>query len=115
MLLAVPCIVPLAITAWLDVSTALAVMMCVPAVALRGAGATRRSLESKTGPATRLLAEAALLACWVALLPWLALVAVAVAPLAWHAAAEEDRRQKVSSWEERHHRAAGDPLSWSTR
>jgi hypothetical protein len=114
-LLGAPCLVPLAITGWLDLIAALAVAMCVPALALRGAGALRRSMESRTGPATRVLAEAALLACWVALVPWLALAALAAVPFAWRAAAAEDRGQRVSRWEERHHSTAGDPLSWSAR
>jgi hypothetical protein len=41
--------------------------------------------------------------------------ALVAAPLAWRAAAERDRRQKVSPWDELHHRAIGDPLSWSAR
>jgi hypothetical protein len=114
-LLAAPCLVPLAITGWLDPIAALTVAMCVPALALRGAGALRRSMESRMGPATPVLAEAALLACWVALVPWLALAALAALPLAWRAAAAEDRRQKVSRWEERHHSMTGDPHSWSAR
>ena len=52
---------------------------------------------------------------WVAVLPWLALLALAATPLAWRAAAARDRRQKVSRWDELHHRVLGDPLSWTAR
>jgi hypothetical protein len=114
-LLAVPCLVPLAVTARMDPVAALVVAACVPFAALRGVAGLRRSIETRMGPSARVLAETALLACWVALIPWLALAALAASPLARRAAAEEDRSQRVSQWEERHHETAGDPLSWSAR
>ena len=45
--------------------------------------------------------------------PIVGLLAVLLAPLALRAAAERERRQKVSRWLELHHLAAGDPQSWS--
>ena len=101
--------------AWMDPPAALAVAVCVPLLALRGAGALRRPMNTKMGPAAPALAEAALLACYVALVPSLAVVALAAVPFAWRAAATVDRRQKVSRWEERHHQTSGDPMSWSGR
>ncbi len=114
-LLGVPCLVPLAFVAWMDPLAALMVAMCVPTLAWRGAGAVRHGVGTRAGPATPLLVEGALVAGLVALLPWLAVVALAAAPLARRAAAERDRQQPVSRWEDRHHSAAGDPMSWSAR
>jgi hypothetical protein len=114
-LLAVPCLVPLVATAGLDPRAALTVAACLPTLALRAAGALRGSTRPRTGAATVFLGEAALLAGWVAVLPWLALLALAIAPFACRAAADRDRHQKVSRWDELHHRAVGDPLSWSAR
>ena len=114
-LLAAPCAVPLVATAALDPLAALAVAACLPTFALRAAGAIRRTAQPGTGLSALFPSEAALLAAWVAVLPWLSLAALAAAPLAFRAAAERDRRQKVSRWDEIHHRAVGDPLSWSAR
>jgi hypothetical protein len=111
-LLAVPCLVPLVATAGLD---APAVAACLPTLALRASGALRGSTRPRTGVASVFLGEGALLAGWVAVLPWLALLSLAVAPFAWRAAADADRRRKVSRWDELHHRTVGDPLSWSAR
>ena len=114
-LLAAPCLLPLVATAWLDARAALAVAACVPTLALRAAGALRAGTRRRTGAATLFLGEGVLLVSWVAVLPWLAALALAAAPLAWRAAADADRRQKVSRWDELHHRSVGDPLSWSAR
>ena len=43
----------------------------------------------------------------------MALLALAAAPFAERAAAERERRQKVSRWLELHALAVGDPQSWS--
>ncbi len=115
LLLALPCLVPLAATAWLDPLAALTVAACLPSLAMLAAGALRRSGPGQAGVAAGPLLGGALLAAWVAVLPGLALLALAAAPLAWRAAAARDRRQKVSRWDELHHRAVGDPLSWSAR
>jgi hypothetical protein len=114
-LLGAPSLVPLAVTAWLDPLAALVVAACLPAVAFRAAAALRGDTGTKAGPFARLLAETALLAGCVALVPWVALVAVALAPLARSGAARADRNQRVSRWEERRHDTAGDSFSWSLR
>ena len=114
-LLAVACLVPLVVTACLDPVAALTVAACVPLLAFRAAGAVRSGTRPRTGAGTIVLAEAAFLTGWVAVLPWLAVPALAAAPLAARAAAARDRRQKVSRWDELHHRVIGDPLSWSAR
>ena len=92
---------------------ALAVLGILPFLAVRAAGAMRRAPERRTGAAGEIFFEGALLAALVALLPWTALLALAATPWALRAAAERERRQKVSRWLELHHLAAGDPQSWS--
>ena len=85
----------------------------LPFLAMRAAGAMRRAPERRTGAAGEIFFEGALLAALVALLPWTALLPLAATPWALRAAAERERRQKVSRWLELHHLAAGDPQSWS--
>jgi len=112
--LAFPCLVPLLATACLDPLAALTVAGCVPLLAFRAA----RALRGNARPRTVGRPSSSARSCsrgWVAVLPWLAGPALAATPLAWRAASERDRRQKVSRWDELHHRAVGDPLSWSAR
>jgi hypothetical protein len=92
---------------------ALAVLGILPFLAVRAAGAMRRAPERRTGAAGEIFFEGGLLAALVALLPWAALLPLAGVPWALRAAAERERRQKVSRWLELHHLAAGDPQSWS--
>ncbi|HXK08744.1 MAG TPA: hypothetical protein VMT70_03780 [Vicinamibacteria bacterium] len=113
--LAVPCLVPLAATAALDPPAALAVLACLPFLAFRAAGALRGAAPGRAETPAVFAAAGALLVAWVAVLPWLALAALAIAPLAFRSAAERDRLQKVGRWEALHHRSVGDPLSWSAR
>jgi hypothetical protein len=114
-LLAAPCAVPLVATAALDPLAALAVAAGLPTLAFRAAGAIRHGAPRTDGTPALFVGEGALLAAWVAVLPWLSLAALAAAPLAFRAAAERDRRQKASRWDELHHRTVGDPLSWTAR
>jgi hypothetical protein len=102
------------LTAWIEPLAALAVLAEVPLLALRSAGAMRRAPERRTGASGEILMEGLLLAAAVALLPWVSLLALLGSPLAVRAAAERERRQKVSRWQEIHHLAAGDPQSWSS-
>jgi len=92
-----------------------AVAACLPTLTFRGAGALRGHARPGTGVPAAFVVEAGLVASWVAVVPWLAALALAAAPLAWRAAADRERRQRVSRWDELHHRAAGDPLSWDAR
>ena len=115
LLLALPCLVPLAATACLDLLAALTVAACLPGFTLLTAGSLRSGTPARAFAAAGPLVAGALLAAWVAIVPWLALLALAAAPFAWRAAADRDRKQKVSRWDELHHRAVGDPLSWSAR
>ncbi len=112
-LLAVPCLVPLGATAGLDPLAALTGTACLPLLSLVAAAALRAPTPGKNGGAA--LVGGALLASAVALLPVLSLLALAASPLALRAAIARDRAQKASLWDERHHRAIGDPLAWSSR
>jgi hypothetical protein len=107
---AVPAIL---LTAWIDAPACLAVLAITPWLAARAAGAMRRAPERRTGASGEILMEGLLLAAAVALLPWLAVLPPLAAPWALRAAAERDRKQKVSRWLELHHLAVGDPQSWS--
>jgi hypothetical protein len=100
------------LAAWID-PTALVALAILPLLAVRAAGAMRRAPERRTGAAGEVVLEGALLAALIALLPWAALLALVALPWALRAAAERERRQKVSRWLELHHLAAGDPQSWS--
>jgi hypothetical protein len=114
-LLAFAALLPLVATAALDPVSALTVAAGLPYLAFRAAGALHAGTRPRAGVATPFLGEGVFLAGVVALLPWLALVALAAAPLAWRTAADRDRRRKVSRWDALHHRAVGDPVAWSAR
>ncbi len=104
----------LVLTARIDLLSALAVVATVPFLSARAAGAIRRAPERRTGASGEILIEGSLLAAAVALLPWICLLALLATPWAVRAAAERERRQKVSRWLELHHLAVGDPQSWSS-
>jgi hypothetical protein len=101
------------LTAWIDPLSCLPVLAITPWLAARAAGAMRRAPERRTGASGEILTEGLLLAAAVALIPWIAVLPPLATPWALHAAAERDRRQKVSRWLELHHFAVGDPQSWS--
>jgi hypothetical protein len=109
--LAIPAAAFPALLAW---PSGLAMAVAVPSLALRAAAAMRTSATSRTGVAGRVLFEASGATALIALLPWLALVTLALLPAAARAAGESERRMKVSRWSPAHHLAAGDPLSWSS-
>ena len=102
------------LTAWIEPLAAVAVFLQIPLLAARTAGAVRRAPERRTGASGEILVEGMLLAAAVALLPWGSLVALIGTPWAIRAAAERERQQKVSRWQEIHHLAVGDPQSWSS-
>lgn len=113
LMLAAAALPVLAWAVFVDAWAALPVGGASAFVASRAAGAVRRAAERRTGAAGEVLAEGALLAAWVALVPLLALAAAALVPWALRAAAEREQAQRVSRWLETHHLAAGDSLSWS--
>ncbi|MFL6197942.1 MAG: hypothetical protein ACJ76J_02090 [Thermoanaerobaculia bacterium] len=102
------------LTAGIEPLAAVAVLLEIPLLAARTAGAVRRAPERRTGASGEILIEGMLLAAAVALLPWVSVLALLGSPFAVRAAAERERRQKVSRWQEIHHLAVGDPQSWSS-
>jgi hypothetical protein len=100
------------LTTWINLA-ALVVLAVLPVLAVLTSGAVRRAPERRTGASGEILVWGMLLSALVALLPWTALLALMATPWAVRAAAERERRQKVSRWLELHHLAAGDPQSWS--
>jgi hypothetical protein len=104
----------LAVAAWIDPHAALPLAGALPCLAALTAGALRRAPERRTGAAGEILLQGGLAAALLALLPWLALLLLPLTLPVLAAAANRERRQKVSRWLELHHLAAGDPQSWST-
>ena len=82
-------------------------------VSVGAAGALRRAAERRMGAAGEVLAVGAMTAALLSLVPWLAIGALALVPLALRGAANRDQTQHVSAWLERHHQGSGDSLSWS--
>jgi hypothetical protein len=101
------------LTARIDALSSLVVLALTPLLAARAAGAMRRAPERRTGASGEIFLEGLLLSAATALLPWVSLPALLATPWAVRAAAERERRQKVSRWLELHHLAVGDPQSWS--
>ena len=112
-ILGVPALALVVLAARLDARAVAPLAALVPFVAIRSAGAIRRAPERRTGASGEIAIEGGLLAGAVAVQPWLAILPLLAVPWAVRAAAERERAQKVSRWLERHHLAAGDPLSWS--
>ena len=107
---ALPLLALLTLLSWRG---ALASAAALPALCLRAAGLMRHVGESRTGAAGRLMAEgivAAGLSCLLGWVPWLLLL---LSPLLLRHAILQEKRQKVTRWDELHHLSAGDPLSWS--
>lgn len=101
------------LTALLDARAALAVLAVAPFLALRAAAYMRRVADRRSGVGG-FIVEGVITGALVCLLPWTAWVFLAAAPPALRAAIDaECLRQKATRWSERHHAAAGDPLSWS--
>ncbi len=99
-------------SALIHVQSTFAVLLVLPLLSARAAGHMRRLPERRTGNGPLAL-EGFLVSGTIALLPWTVLLALAGAPIAFHAARNTDSRQKVTRWLEKHHDAGGDSLSWS--
>ena len=107
------CLPFLAWAAVLDLLAAAAVAAVTPLLALRAAAAMRRGGESRSAASGPVMIEGAFAAGFIALLPWLGIVALAAVPLAVRAAVLRERALKVTRWSALHHIAAGDTLSWT--
>jgi len=100
-----------AAAAVLSFRAAPAVAVLAGYLALRAAGAMRRSAASMTGLGWRMSAELTAAVIVLAWIPWSAWMFAAFAPLALLRAERRERALKVSLLRERHYLAAGDP-SW---
>jgi hypothetical protein len=95
---------PLAVTA---------VLALIPLLSLRAAAAMRRGGERRSAASGPVLIEGSFASALIALVPWLAVVALAAVPFAFRAAVNRERLLKVTRWSALHHVAAGDTLSWN--
>jgi hypothetical protein len=102
-----------ALAAAIDPLAAIVAGAAIPLLALRAAAAMRRGGDERTAALAPVLAEGSAVAAALTLFPIAAFLALAAVPFALRAAAREDRSLRVSRWSERHHQAAGDPLSWT--
>jgi hypothetical protein len=100
-------------TAALDLRAAVALAGLLPLLALRAAAAMRRGRDSRSPASGPVLVEGAFASGLVALVPWLAIAALASLPFALRSAIERERALKVTRWSAVHHVAAGDTLSWT--
>lgn len=112
-MLGVFCLPFLVWTTVLDLRSAAAVAAVTPLLALRAAAAMRRGGESRSAASGPVLIEGVFASAFIALLPWLGIVALAAIPVALRAAVERERALKVTRWSALHHVAAGDTLSWT--
>lgn len=101
------------VAALMDLRGALIASSLIPLLSLRAATAMRTGTSDVAGAAGRVAWEGFNASCLVGVLPWMALGALAAVPFALRLAAREERRLKVTRWSALHHRASGDPLSWS--
>ena len=88
------------------------VLGLVPFLALRAAGHIRLVPGLLAG-ARRFLIEGFCVAALLAFSPWISLVCLMAAPLAFLGAIRNERSLKVTCWSDLHHTALGDTLSWS--
>lgn len=82
-------------------------------LALLGAGAMRQAADRPFGVLGQVFIEGTIIAVSVAVVPWISLLLIISAPIAFLSARSVERRLKPSLWAERHHLSTGDPLSWS--
>ncbi len=99
----------LAGTLFLDAGAAGPLIGASVYLAVRAAGALRRSADSVTGLGWRLAVESTLLVLAVAAWPWTGAVLAALTPLALLAAERDEKGLKVSLLRERQYSAVGDP------
>ncbi len=90
-----------------------ALLATSPLLALRGATAIRKPRTRAWGASAPLVAEGVLAGMLVTLVPWLAVAALALTPVAALAAKRAEQHRSASQWNELEHLAVGDPLSWS--
>ncbi len=110
---AASCIVVIAIAG--DWRAALLGTCALLLFAIIAAGAIRMAPGRITGAAGEVLVICVPLALALAWWPWLIISLIVLVPLAIIRAARRERSQRVSSWTELYHDAAGDTTSWRAR
>jgi len=75
----------------------------------------RKGYAFRTGAYGRILVFGFLGSLALSLWPWISLLFLASTPILFNWAAGEERNLRVSRWQERHHLAVGDSLSWSRK
>jgi hypothetical protein len=93
--------------------TAAPLILSLPALAFLSCLSIRQAPDSRTGAYGKILTFGIPGALGLGIIPWVAVFYLALSPLLLKQARDSERSQKVSLWLERHHLAAGDPLSWS--
>lgn len=99
----------------LNLKSVLPLAAGLPLFAISSSYSIRYAPYSRMGASGRILVHGTIGAFFLSLLPWGALVLLALIPPALKAARKAEQRQKVSRWHELHHLAAGDSHSWSKR
>jgi hypothetical protein len=110
--LGVHALLPVLIAAVRFPGSAAGVLGLLPFLSLRAAGYIRL-IPGLLAGARRFLVEGFCIAAILALFPWVSLICLVAAPLAFIAARKNERALKVTRWSDLHHAALGDPLSWS--
>jgi hypothetical protein len=103
----------IAVVGLLDSGAALTLLASCPTLAAFSAGAMRRSCAGRSGPWGKILLNGGLAAAALTILPLFAVLFLLLTPLLLLQAASSEKKRKVTAWNELHHRAAGDPFSWS--
>lgn len=105
-------ILPVLIVALRYPLSAVQILAVIPWLVFRAAAYVRIVPRLLAG-ARRFLVEGACAAALVCLVPWMSLLLLAAAPLAFISARRSERTLKATAWEELHHAPLGDTLSWS--
>jgi hypothetical protein len=93
-------------------ASAACILGLLPFLALRAAGHVRQVPGLRTAGG-RFLMEGFFLGALLSLQPWISILCLAAAPVAFGAARASERNLKVTCWSDLHHAAFGDTLSWS--
>jgi hypothetical protein len=111
--------VPILAGAWvlepLSPGSLLALLLFAVLLAIRGAGALQQQNDTALGSVGPILFESLFLATWTGVTSFSGLLWLILIPVAWHSAVRREQAAGVYRWVERHHRAAGDSMSWSNR
>jgi len=90
-------------------------LLSLPALCFLSSWTMGRVFYLRTGAYGTILIYGVIGALLLCLYPLISLVYLILAPILLRQAVEQERLLKVSQWQERHHLAAGDSLSWSQK